>query len=627
MLIRACVFTLFLTVASVTSVLGQTVPHVPFDRGKQPNDATLGPAPNGYYDNPSDNTVTHPRPPGLLTAITNFEVRTGLQIATNAAGAPVVAHIQSQSDGARSGVRTGDIITRIDGQPVSGLAEFHKYLLAHPMQAAFFVTFRRPNVPDFEIPVGRKLLVMGMVVFPDQADRPVVRQVLPHTAAASAGIKPGDMIVTVGGRDSDTMQKFITASQPYLGNIAAGEEFPFEVVRNGAAIPVGSSSTTAPGTTPPAQAIDTARRAFGTPADTRPPHSLVIPPPAARALEKFDIDEGFLHELSGMRPARPPRPRPVPRTNIQGSTGSPLRGLAAVSLASLLPGLGLTSFVEADGSLPLVPAAQTVAQIAPENAASGLTNGTGIPATYDQQQINPHVIPPGISPVLGVGDLSNLQPLSAANDGAVVAVLHRNFASLQQQQMREEMPAPAGTVNEIARINRHRAVIGFVMVRQAINANVPPPAAPTPRQLKEAGAPALLSARVVGMKPGVYVLTVNQFGDCGDVANGSTGPIQGFLGRISVEPNGRGLLQNAPINVNVQNLMGRCICLLPMEAGLANAEAPALTNPIPAIEACGVFGLGNPNRPVLGPPVNPIPSNAPTGAPPPPRPVAIPETP
>jgi len=614
----------------VTSVLGQTVPHVPFDRGKQPNDATLGPAPNGYYDNPSDNAVTHPRPPGLLTAITNFEVRTGLQIASNAGGAAVVGHVQSQSDGARSGVRTGDVITRIDGQPVSVLADFHKYLRAHPLRAAFFVTFHRPDVPDFEIPVGRKLLVMGMVVFPDQADRPVVRKVLPNTAAASAGIKPGDLIVTVGGRDSDTMQKFITASQPYLGNIAAGEEFPFEVVRNGAAIPVGSSPTTAPGTTPPAQAIDTARRAFGTPADTRPPHWLVIPPPEARALKKFEIDEDFLHELSGMRPARPPRPRPVPRTSTQGSTGAPLRGLAAVSLASLFPALGLTSFVDAEAPRPAVPVAQRVAQIAPENAASGLTNGTGIPATYDQQQINPHVIPPGVSPVIGVGDLSNLQPLSAANEGAVVAVLHRNFASLQNERMREEtpsVPVPPGTVNEIARINRHRDVMGFVMVRQAINANVPPPAAPTPRQLKEAGAPAVLSVRVVGMQPGVYVLTVNQFGDCGDVANGSTGPIQGFLGRISVEPNGRGALQNAPINVNVQNLMGRCVCLLPMEAGLANAAAPAATNPVPAIEACGVFGLGNPNRPVLGPPVNPIPSNAPTGAPPPPRPVAIPETP
>ena len=76
----------------------------------QAQDVRLGKTPEGYWDNASDNPVSHPRPTSLSAAIANFQVRTGLQFTRDPEGRVVVGYVQGQGDGARSGIKNGDIV-------------------------------------------------------------------------------------------------------------------------------------------------------------------------------------------------------------------------------------------------------------------------------------------------------------------------------------------------------------------------------------------------------------------------------------------------------------------------------------------------------------------------------------
>jgi hypothetical protein len=169
---------------------------------------------------------------GLASAMANFMVRTGLVVGTDAQGHLVVENVRPESDAARLGLKPGDVVTSVNGTETPTMTELQNYLTGHTGQTAFKVGLGRGN-RNFTQPMGRQVSVMGMTIFPDSADRPIVNSVQPDSPADQAGIRPGDTITSVGRQTTDTMTKFMNMTLPLVRALDPGEKVPFQIARNG----------------------------------------------------------------------------------------------------------------------------------------------------------------------------------------------------------------------------------------------------------------------------------------------------------------------------------------------------------------------------------------------------------
>jgi len=169
---------------------------------------------------------------GLASAMANFMVRTGLVVGTDSQGHLVVENVRPESDAARLGLKPGDALTSVNGAETPTMSELQNYLTGHAGQTAFKVGMGRGN-RSFTEPMGRQMSVMGMTIFPDSADRPIVNSVQPDSAADKAGIRPGDTITSVGRQTTDTMTKFMNMTLPLVRALDPGEKVPFQIARNG----------------------------------------------------------------------------------------------------------------------------------------------------------------------------------------------------------------------------------------------------------------------------------------------------------------------------------------------------------------------------------------------------------
>src|SRR4051794_34275075 len=131
--------------------------------------------------------------PSDASAMANFKARTGLDVGQDDQGRVVVRNVTPGSDGANAGIKVGDILTGLDGRSVKTVDSFQRFLSDHASQAAFFATFDRGG-KALEMPLGRKATLLGMTLFPDKSDRPVVRRIEPNSAADRAGVKVGDLV-------------------------------------------------------------------------------------------------------------------------------------------------------------------------------------------------------------------------------------------------------------------------------------------------------------------------------------------------------------------------------------------------------------------------------------------------
>ncbi len=86
---------------------------------------------------------------------------------------------------------------------------------------------------NFNEPMGRQMSVMGMTIFSDSADRPVVNSVELDSPADKAGIRAGDTITSVGRQTTDTMTQFMNMTLPLVRAIDPGEKVSFQIARNG----------------------------------------------------------------------------------------------------------------------------------------------------------------------------------------------------------------------------------------------------------------------------------------------------------------------------------------------------------------------------------------------------------
>jgi hypothetical protein len=533
----------------------------------------------------------------LNVAMANFSVRTGLEVRPNRNAQVVVQSVRSQTPAARAGVEPGDIIAKIDGKEVATFDDLHKMLLRRPTQPAFLLSLQRGD-QAFRVPLGRQLTLMGMTLFPDQADRPVVTEIDPSSPAAFAGFQTGDVIVGFNHQMTSSMDRMLDFGIPFIRSVPAGQGLAFQVARDGKMY-----------------ALSVTR-----PADADLP---VLTPDQERHLRRVGTG------------VNEPAPRHVisQTTTSMTQTVNPLVGGVAPPVGSVV----------VPAAVP-VGVAGGVPQSVPYNTAvtqSGATSsivaaddlGLGLP-TQNGAGVGP---PPAQSDTFG--------PLHHIN--AAVAMLYGKPSNIVQQTLMPSSNAPTASTVTATTPGMNAGIVGFVQIQLTAP---PTPVNPPPRSAPpvDSNAPpamtalqSLVSARVTGVPTGVYTLAVNEFGDCGDAAGASAGPAAITLGTLTVDANGQGRMRPHTVNYSPQAVLGRVVSLVPAgvlppasPAGQPQPAPPAGVQANASLAACGVFGVANPRRPMIadtlppaGVPDPTVSTAAPTPAPPAPVPYSPPVAP
>ena len=131
---------------------------------------------------------------------------------------PVVGKLDEKSEEYSLGVREGDIITKIDGEAMPSWEEATKFT-ALALTNRFSVTFKRQSdsgVEEFTQtltakPVSEKLKIKRLQLPPKF--RPIAGKVMDNGAAAAAGLKAKDEIISLGGLPVGGQGQLISALQ------------------------------------------------------------------------------------------------------------------------------------------------------------------------------------------------------------------------------------------------------------------------------------------------------------------------------------------------------------------------------------------------------------------------------
>ncbi|MEC7881996.1 MAG: RIP metalloprotease RseP [Verrucomicrobiota bacterium] len=131
---------------------------------------------------------------------------------------PIVGSLDEASEEYKEGVREGDIIIEIDGKKIPSWEEARK-LTALALTNRFSVTFQRQTDSGIEEftrnliakPVSEELAIKILQLPPKF--RPIAGKVLDGGAAATAGLKANDEIISLGGLPLDGQGQLISALQ------------------------------------------------------------------------------------------------------------------------------------------------------------------------------------------------------------------------------------------------------------------------------------------------------------------------------------------------------------------------------------------------------------------------------
>lgn len=137
----------------------------------------------------------------------------------------LVADVVPDSPAARTGLKSGDIITSVDGERIDDPSEVARLVgLGKPGQERRLTVWRDRQEVKFQtkltqVPGERARVRLGLEVRPvtpevveelglKSAEGVVVAEVQPGSAAAAAGIEPGDVIVAIDGKSVKTLADF-----------------------------------------------------------------------------------------------------------------------------------------------------------------------------------------------------------------------------------------------------------------------------------------------------------------------------------------------------------------------------------------------------------------------------------
>src|SRR5262249_51620800 len=128
-----------------------------------------------------------------------------VQVGDRFVGSPSVSSVSPNSAAEQAGIKTGDVIIEIDGQPINSMAQMQHKLGAKYEGDTVSVTVRRDgkpgkfdNIKRAATPPSSPLPSPGVLPIRDDPEPgQEVRHVFPDSPAAKAGIKAGDRIMKV----------------------------------------------------------------------------------------------------------------------------------------------------------------------------------------------------------------------------------------------------------------------------------------------------------------------------------------------------------------------------------------------------------------------------------------------
>jgi serine protease Do len=153
----------------------------------------------------------------------------------------LVSAVMSGSAAARADLKPGDVITRIDGQPVrTGGDVSTRVGMASPGQKVQLTIWRDKASRDIEVKLGAAADTEATRVAADNAPGPLGLAVRPLTpdekrqahadhgllvedvggAAAHAGIQPGDVVLSLNGKPIDSAEQIRAALDRHPGHLA-----------------------------------------------------------------------------------------------------------------------------------------------------------------------------------------------------------------------------------------------------------------------------------------------------------------------------------------------------------------------------------------------------------------------
>jgi len=306
----------------------------------------------------------------------------------------IVNDIANNSVFSNVGLREGDRIVSINGQPVTSESQFVQYLNSptlgtQPVQLAVLrngqqtMLTLQPNMLTQGVVNHDPLYQYGLVLDNRNPNQIMVQQVYPRTPAYYAGIRQGDVITTLGGQNLANVNAFTQGLSQANGNLALGvtragqtRNLEMQALQAGDSTArtalrpnldaAASGSLNASGAPVGAQGGATINTQGG--ATINPPANSTTPPPAAQPSPQ----------------AAPPasnNPTPAPRPNTgagaSGAAGANLPGASVSGTAGAnagATGAGVSGTAGATGSAGVnTPATGTT----PNTGASGTAGPSG----------------------------------------------------------------------------------------------------------------------------------------------------------------------------------------------------------------------------------------------------------